>query len=194
MIKLNLPIIVEGKYDKIKLSSLFDTVILTTEGFGIFKNKEKIELIKKLAEKNGIIVLTDSDSAGGIIRSYLKNILTEDKIHHIFLPAIKGKEKRKQKPSGEGLLGVEGIDKEIILKAFERFLPNTPKSSKPITTAFLMSQGLSGSANSEGKRKFLLNKLNLPYCISSATLKKILSEISSEEEIINIMKQYNCEK
>lgn len=193
MIKLDLPIIVEGKYDKIKLSSLFDTVILTTEGFGIFKNKEKIELIKKLAENNGIIVLTDSDSAGGIIRSYLKNILNEEKIHHVFLPAIKGKEKRKTKPSGEGLLGVEGIDKEIILKAFERFLPNTPKNSKPITTAFLMSQGLSGSANSEEKRKFLLKELNLPYCISSATLKKILSEISSEEEIINIMKKYHSE-
>lgn len=191
MIKLDLPIIVEGKYDKIKLSSIFDTVILTTEGFGIFKNKEKVRLIKKLAEKNGIIILTDSDSAGGIIRSYLKNILSEDKIHHIFLPPIKGKEKRKAKPSGEGLLGVEGIDKEIILKAFERFLPkDTPKNKKPITTAFLMSQGLSGTPDSALKRKFLLEKLGLPLCISPATLKKVLSEISSEEEIIDILKQF----
>lgn len=191
MIKLDLPIIVEGKYDKIKLSSIFDTVILTTEGFGIFKNKEKVQLIKKLSQKNGIIVLTDSDSAGGIIRSYLKNILSEDKIHHIFLPRIKGKERRKAKASGEGLLGVEGIDKETILKAFERFLPNQTKKSKaPITTAFLMSQGLSGGEDSRLKRKYLLDRLNLPYCVSTATLKKILSEISDEDEIISIMEDY----
>ena len=191
MIKLELPIIVEGKYDKIKLSSIFDTVILTTEGFGIFKNKEKVELIKKLSLKNGIIVLTDSDSAGSIIRSYLKNILSEDKIHHIFLPPIKGKEKRKTKASAEGLLGVEGTDKEIILKAFERFLPNSPQQEKkPITTDFLMSLGLSGTDDSVKRRKYLLEKLGLPYCISPATLKKVLGEISSEAEIIEIMKNY----
>ena len=191
MIKLNLPIIVEGKYDKIKLSSIFDTVILTTEGFGIFKNKEKVRLIKKLAEKQGIIVLTDSDSAGGIIRSYLKNILSEDKIHHIFLPPIKGKEKHKSKPSGEGLLGVEGISKEIIINAFERFLPKeAPTAKKPITTAFLMSLGLSGTKDSALRRKYLLEQLKLPTCISPATLKKVLGDISSEEEITNIMKHY----
>lgn len=190
MIKLDLPIIVEGKYDKIKLSSIFDTVILTTDGFGIFKNKEKVELIKRLSEK-GIIVLTDSDSAGSIIRSYLKNILSEDKIHHIFMPPIKGKEKRKTKSSSEGLLGVEGIDKDIILRAFERFLPTTPqKDKKPITTAFLMSQGLSGTSDSVLRRQYLLKELNLPYSISPATLKKVLSEISSEDEIIKIMKNY----
>lgn len=191
MIKLDLPIIVEGKYDKIKLSSIFDTVILTTEGFGIFKNKEKIELIKKLSKKKGIIILTDSDNAGGIIRSYLKNILPEDKIHHVFLPRIKGKEKRKTKSSSEGLLGVEGIDKETILKAFERFLPQKiSQDKKPISTAFLMSLGLSGCDDSTAKRKFLLDKLNLPYCISTSTFKKVLSDISSEEEIKKIMKDY----
>ena len=191
MIKLEMPIIVEGKYDKIKLSSIFDTVILTTDGFGIFKNKEKVELIKKLSEKNGVIVLTDSDSAGGIIRSYLKNILSEDKIHHVFLPRIEGKEKRKVKQSSEGLLGVEGIDCNLILKAFERFLPkNEIKEKKPITTAFLMSMGLSGTADSSQKRRYLLDRLNLPYCISPSTLKKVLSEISSKEEISNIMKDY----
>lgn len=198
MIKLDMPIIAEGKYDKIKLSSIFDTVIITTDGFGIFKNKEKVELIKKLAEKKGVIVLTDSDSAGGIIRSYLKNILSEDKIHHIFLPRIKGKEKRKTKFSSEGLLGVEGTDKDIILKAFEKFLPNDALSEKkkpsPITTAFLMSQGLSGTEDSKNRRKYLLDKLELPYCVSSSTLKKVLSEISSQEEIAEIMKEYSQSK
>lgn len=191
MIKLEQPIIVEGKYDKIKLSSIFDAVILTTDGFGIFKNKEKIALIKKLAEKNGVIILTDSDSAGGIIRSYLKNILSEDKIYNVFLPRIEGKEKRKTKASSEGLLGVEGTDKEIILKAFERFLPKSPLQKKDeITTAFLMSLGLSGGKDSNLKRKYLLNKLNLPYSISPATLKKVLSEISSIDEITAIMQNY----
>ncbi|MBQ7108071.1 MAG: DUF4093 domain-containing protein [Clostridia bacterium] len=191
MIKLEQPIIVEGKYDKIKLSSIFDTIILTTDGFGIFKNKEKVDLIKKLAEKNGVIVLTDSDSAGGIIRSYLKNILSEDKIYNVFLPRIEGKEKRKTKASSEGLLGVEGTDKEIILKAFERFLPKAnPKKKEEITTAFLMSLGLSGGADSALKRKYLLGKLKLPYSISPATLKKVLSEISSKDEIAAIMQDY----
>ena len=191
MIKLEQPIIVEGKYDKIKLSSIFDTIILTTDGFGIFKNKEKVDLIKKLAEKNGVIVLTDSDSAGGIIRSYLKNILSEDKIYNVFLPRIEGKEKRKTKASSEGLLGVEGTDKEIILKAFERFLPKAnPKKKEEITTAFLMSLGLSGGADRALKRKYLLGKLKLPYSISPATLKKVLSEISSKDEIAAIMQDY----
>ena len=110
------------------------------------------------------------------------------KIHHIFLPAIKGKEKRKTKSSSEGLLGVEGIDKNIILKAFERFLPTEPsKAKKPITTAFLMSQGLSGTADSVNRRKYLLEKLDLPYCISPATLKKVLGDITTEDEIIKII-------
>ena len=158
MIPLSMPVIVEGKYDKIKLSSIFDGIILTTDGFRIFKDKQKVELIRRLAEQNGIIVLTDSDSAGGIIRSYLKNIVSEDKIYHVFLPRIKGKEKRKTKPSSEGLLRVEGIQKDIILKAFERFIPNDnktkPTMTNEITTAFLMQMGLSRTPDSKQKRLF----------------------------------------
>lgn len=191
MIKLDMPIIVEGKYDKIKLSSIFDTTIITTDGFGLFKNKEKCMLIKKLAEKSGIIILTDSDSAGGIIRAYLKNILSDDKIHHVLLPRIEGKEKRKTKASAEGLLGVEGVEKQIIIDAFARFINNNnTQDKKPITTAFLMSHGLSGCIDSEKRRRFLLDKLGLPYCVSSSTLKRVLGEISSEEEIKSIMEDY----
>lgn len=192
MIRLDMPIIVEGKYDKIKLSSIFDAVIIETNGFSIFKDKEKTSLIKKLAEKNGVIVLTDSDSAGGIIRSYLKNILGEDKIHHILLPALKGKERRKAKPSKEGFLGVEGTDEKIIVEAFERFIIDKKPLSKSeeIDTGFLMSLGLSGGKQSRKKREFLLNALNLPNCISPKTFKKILSEISSKEEIVSIMKEF----
>ncbi len=193
MIKLDMPIIVEGKYDKIKLSSIFDATIITTDGFGIFKNKEKVQLIKKLAEKNGIIILTDSDSAGGIIRSYLKNILSDEKIYHVLLPRTFGKERRKAKASGEGLLGVEGMENQVIIDAFARFIPssNYPvKPNEPITTAFLMTMGLSGCENSEKRRHFLLRTLNLPYCISTSTLKRVLSEVSSMDEIKSIMQKY----
>lgn len=193
MIPLDMPIIVEGKYDKIKLSSIFDTVILTTDGFGVFKDKNKVELIRRLAEDKGIIVLTDSDSAGGIIRSYLKNILSEEKIHHVFLPRIEGKERRKTKASAEGLLGVEGISNEIILNAFEKFLTDNQSSNikkEPITTAFLMEMGLSGTADSKNRRQYLLDELGLPYAISTSTFKKILEQITTKQKIASIMSEY----
>lgn len=193
MIPLSMPVIVEGKYDKIKLSSIFDTVIITTDGFRVFKDKQKTELIRALAKDKGIIVLTDSDSAGGIIRSYLKNIVSEDKIYHVFLPRIVGKERRKTKPSSEGLLGVEGIEKDIILKAFERFLPNEKSQNiqkQEITTAFLMEMGLSGAVNSKQRRLFLADKLGLPYTISTSTFKKILETITTKEQIAKIMSEF----
>ncbi len=188
MLKVTLPIIVEGKYDKIKLSSFLDATIITTDGFGIFKSKDKVDLIKKLAEKDGIIVLTDSDSAGNIIRSYLKNIIGEEKIYNVFLPEIKGKERRKSKESSEGLLGVEGISKEVIISALERFLKKKDvEKNNEITKAFLMSVGLSGGQNSSKLRKELLRKLDLPTTISPNTLTKVLNEITTKEEILDIL-------
>ncbi len=192
MISLDMPIIVEGKYDKIKLSSIVDATIITTEGFGIFKNKDRVQLIKKLAEKKGVIVLTDSDSAGSIIRSYLKNIIGEEKIYNVFLPEIKGKERRKITPSAEGLLGVEGVDKEIILSALKRFLPdNKLQPKEPITKAFLMQCGLSGCENSSQLRKEVLKKLNIPNSVAPNTLLRVLNDISSREEILKIIKEIN---
>ena len=110
MLKIKEAIIVEGNYDKVKLSSIVDALILTTGGFGIFKNKEKLKLIRTLAEKNGIILLTDPDRAGFAIRNYIKQGIARDKIRHAFIPDIAGKERRKAAPSKEGLLGVEGMD------------------------------------------------------------------------------------
>lgn len=192
MISLDMPIIVEGKYDKIKLSSIVDATIITTEGFGIFKNKDRVQLIKKLSEKKGVIVLTDSDSAGSIIRSYLKNIIGEEKIYNVFLPEIKGKERRKITPSAEGLLGVEGVDKEIILSALKRFLPdNKLQPKEPITKAFLMQCGLSGCENSSQLRKEVLKKLNIPNSVAPNTLLRVLNDISSREEILKIIKEIN---
>lgn len=201
MIKLDMPIIVEGKYDKIKLSSLFDTAIITTDGFGIFKDRQKAELIRTLSEKSGVIVLTDSDSAGGIIRSYLKNIIGEEKIHHVFLPEIKGKERRKNAPSREGLLGVEGVSPDIILKAFERFLPQESAASQqetgnhpePITAAFFMECGLSGTENSAARRAYLLSRLGIPNAVSPSTLRRVLERVTTREEIRRIMEDYREE-
>lgn len=119
-IKLDIPIIVEGKYDKIRLSNIFDTEIITTEGFGIFKNTEKAEYIKRLAEHKGIAVLTDSDAAGTVIRNRIKAILPTADIINVYLPPIFGKEPRKSTPSKEGLVGVEGTPDNVILEAFRR--------------------------------------------------------------------------
>ena len=119
MIKIEQAIIVEGKYDKIKLSSIVNAVIIVTNGFGIFKDEEKLELIRYYARKTGIIILTDSDSAGFQIRNHIKGAVKNGKIYNVYIPDIMGKEKRKVKPSAEGKLGVEGVEKKIILKAFE---------------------------------------------------------------------------
>ena len=118
MIKLSRPVIVEGKYDIIKLSNMIDGLIIKTDGFGIFKDKEKQRLIRRLAEEMGIIVLTDSDSAGFLIRNFLASSISKDKITHVYIPDIFGKEKRKTEAGKEGKLGVEGMTEEILLEAF----------------------------------------------------------------------------
>lgn len=117
MLKIKEAIIVEGNYDKIKLSSCVDALILTTDGFGVFKNREKLELIRTLAEQIGVILLTDADRAGFTIRNYVKQGIGKDKLKHAYIPDIKGKEKRKDTPSKEGLLGVEGMEKELLIDA-----------------------------------------------------------------------------
>lgn len=128
MIKINEAIIVEGKYDKIKLSSIVDAVIIVTNGFGIFRDREKLELIRYYAQKTGIIILTDSDSAGRKIRGYIKGAVKNGRIINVYIPDVFGKEKRKEKPSAEGKLGVEGIDVKTLVSAFEKSgVPVKPK-------------------------------------------------------------------
>ena len=130
MLKLSRAVIVEGKYDKIRLENIVDAVIIPTNGFRIFKDEEKRRLIKKIAEKKGIIVLTDSDKAGSVIRSHIKSIASSADIISVYLPQISGKERRKTKPSAEGLVGVEGTPDEIIIKALERFSVNEERSER----------------------------------------------------------------
>lgn len=186
MLHLKQAVIVEGKYDKIKLSSMIDSLIITTDGFSIFKNKEKISLIKELAEKDGIIILTDSDSAGFKIRNYIKGCTSKGKIINIYIPEIFGKEKRKAESSKEGKLGVEGISVKILTEAFEKagitVSDNEKKESLVFTRARLFDDGLIGRANSEEKRKKLLKELSLPSALSTTAILEVLNSMYTEDE------------
>lgn len=191
MIKIEQAIIVEGKYDKIKLSSIVNAVIIVTNGFGIFKDEEKLELIRYYARKTGIIILTDSDSAGFQIRNHIKGAVKNGKIYNVYIPDIMGKEKRKVKPSAEGKLGVEGVEKKIILKAFENAGITASESSDnsipEITKTDLYMLGLSGGNNSSILRKKLLAYLKLPSLLSANSMLEVLNTMISYDELKEIM-------
>ena len=185
MIKIDQAIIVEGKYDKIKLSSVVDGIIIMTNGFRIFKDKEKLELIRYYARTTGIIILTDSDSAGRKIRGYIKGAVHDGNIKNVYIPDIFGKEKRKDKPSAEGKLGVEGIDSDILIKAFEKAGITASQSNNihDITSMTLFENGLSGGKNSKLLRERLQKKLGLPSLMSSASLIEVLNTMMNGEEL-----------
>lgn len=191
-IKLDMPVIVEGKYDKIKLDSFIDGIIITTGGFSIYKDRRKLDMIRKYAKTTGVIILTDSDGAGFQIRNMLKSRLGADaKIINIYIPDVMGKEKRKEKPSKEGKLGVEGIDKELLIKAFEDagvFSSDAPRKIW-IDKQRLTDDGLSGGENSSELRRELCRKLKLPERISSKGLLEALNTLYTEEEYADAL---NC--
>lgn len=176
----------EGKYDKIKLDSLFDTTVLTVGGFNIYKDQEKKQLIATLAKKLPVYILTDSDKAGFQIRAYLKNLLQNREVHHIYIPDIYGKEKRKTSPSKEGKLGVEGIEKEILLKAVLQVVnPGTVKKQKePLKQLDFYKLGLTGQADSSNKRKEVLRALQLPQNLSCKGLLEVLNILFDREEAL----------
>lgn len=185
MIKLDRPVIVEGKYDVIRLSNIIDALIIKTDGFGIFKDKEKQSLLRRLAGKKGIIVLTDSDSAGFLIRNFIVGIVPPEKITHVYIPDIFGKEKRKEAPSAEGKLGVEGICEELLLESFRKAGVTATASVEKrrlITNIDLYEAGLSGGKDSAKKRKELLKRLSLPERMSASSLVKILNTFVTYEE------------
>ena len=192
MIKVKEAIIVEGKYDKIKLSNFIDGLIVTTEGFGVFKDKEKQALIRHLAEKRGILILTDSDSAGFVIRNFLKGVVPAEQIKHAFIPDISGKEKRKTKPSKEGKLGVEGISEEIIENAIISSGAHCSsdsgrkKTQKDITKTDLFIYGLSGGENAAEKRSRLKKYLDLPSNMTANMLLDTLNCILTRDEFVSI--------
>lgn len=185
MIRIRQAVIVEGKYDKIKLSSLLDTVIIPTDGFGIFKNKEKMNLIRRLAQTRGIVILTDSDSAGFKIRSYIGGSLPPEHVIHAYIPDIIGKERRKSAPSQEGKLGVEGMPARILMECLERAGVTCEETAEPgrrITKSDLYEDGLSGRPNSLMLRKRLLAQLQLPERLSANALVQVLNLFMTYEE------------
>lgn len=184
MIKLTQAVIVEGKYDKIKLSSVLDTVIIATNGFGIYKDKEKTELIRTLAKTCGIVILTDSDTAGFCIRNHIKGCCKDGQIINVFIPQIKGKEKRKEKPSSEGLLGVEGMDEKVIVKALESagIIARSTDRRDFLTKADMLDDGLVGGEGSAVMRRKVLTLLGLPSLLSANTMCEVINRLFTKEE------------
>ena len=198
MIKINEAIIVEGNYDKIKLSQLFDTTIVVLDGYMIYKDKSRQEMIKMLADKCGVIIFTDSDMAGFRIRTFLKNILNGKNVKHAYIPDIQGKEKRKAKPSKEGMLGVEGMSDDIIIEAIRKALhvkelENDDKSreieenKRKVTKTDLFADGFSGGANSSQNRLKLTKLLGLPRRISPNMLIDVINSVYTFDEYKRIV-------
>jgi len=189
-LKVRQPIIVEGRYDRIKLSSVIDGVFIETGGFRVFKDKELVASLRHMANTTGVILLTDSDAAGFKIRNYLKNVLGKNaKITHVYIPAVEGVEKRKNAPSAEGLLGVEGIDVETLLAAFERAGIGGEKveQKSDLTTADLFSAHLTGAANCAERRRELLKRLNLPPRLSNRNMLLMLNTLLTREEFFELV-------
>ena len=174
-LRIPYPVIVEGKYDKIKLDSVIDAHVIVSEGFGIFTRKEKQEMVRRLAEKGKVIVLTDPDGAGLTIRSFLASILPPEQIINLYVPAISGKERRKADRSAEGLLGVEGMDAALLRKLFAPFEDYRAPSVKEVTKADFYKAGLSGGTESAIKRKELCRKLALPENLSANALLAVIN-------------------
>lgn len=197
MISIKEAIIVEGKYDKMRLKSAVDATIIETNGFRIFKDKEKVNLIKQLAQKQGIIILTDSDSAGFLIRNHLRGIVPQEQIKNAYIPQIKGKEKRKDHPSKEGTLGVEGVDEDIILKALQNAGAVCNKEKQElITKTDLFNLGLTGGEKSSILRTALLKELKLPHYMSAKAMLEVLNTVTTPKELYTLVERIksSCSK
>lgn len=192
MIKVRPVILVEGKYDKIKLSQIFDATILTTDGFGIFKQKDKLDLLRRLAETRGLLIFTDPDGAGFVIRNYLKGAVPKEKLFHAYIPDLYGKEKRKAKGSKEGKLGVEGVPDDVIIRAVEASgaLQGSAPATSGITKADLYELGLSGSVGSTQRRLRLLKELQLPQQLSPNALLDVLNCIIDLESLTAMVESW----
>ncbi len=192
MIKIKEAVIVEGKYDKIKLSAIIDTVIIETDGFAVFKDKEKQKLIRFLAEKRGIVIMTDSDSAGFKIRNFINGITKSENIKNVYIPDIYGKEKRKTEVSKEGKLGVEGMNTDVIMSSLEKAgvlcSENDKVQGREITHTDFFEDGISGGENSSAIRKALAKQLELPEKISSSSLLKIINVYMTYDEYKDAVK------
>ena len=187
MIRIREAIIVEGRYDKNTLAQIVDAPILETSGFGIFHDSQRLALLRRLAETRGIIVLTDSDGAGFVIRNYLGGAIDPSQVKHAYIPDIAGKERRKRTASKEGKLGVEGMRPGVLLEALRRAGATiegeeTPAAGVRITKADLYAAGLTGGADSKAARQRLLAQLDLPEHLSTNALLEVLNALMSREE------------
>ncbi len=193
MVKIREAIVVEGRYDKNTLSQIVEAPILETAGFGIFKDKEKMNLLRQVAQRRGLIVFTDSDGAGFVIRNHIKSVIPAKYLKHAYIPDILGKERRKEKPGKEGKLGVEGMRPEVIIEALRRAGATIEgQSAEPknqITKQDLVELGLSGGPDSSAKRLVLLRKLNLPEHMSANALLQALNLLYSLEDLEHIVSE-----
>ena len=191
MIKIKEAIVVEGRYDKNTLSQIVDAPILETSGFAIFKDKKQLQLLRRVAQDRGLIVFTDSDGAGFVIRNHLKSVIPAKFLKHAYIPDIYGKERRKTAPGKEGKLGVEGMRPEVILEALRRagatIEGERQHRPKEITKQDLMALGLSGGKNSAAMRTALLKKLDLPEHMSANALLQALNLLMNLDELKKIV-------
>ena len=191
MVKIREAIVVEGKYDKNTLSQIVDAPILETSGFGIFKDKAQLALLRRVAQKRGLIVFTDSDGAGFVIRNYIKGAIDGRYVKHAYIPDIAGKERRKSAPGKEGKLGVEGMTSAIILEALRRagatIEGQSIQTPNRITKQDLVELGLSGGKDSSEKRLLLLKKLSLPEKMSANAMLQALNLLYTLEELKDLL-------
>lgn len=196
MRKIKEVIVVEGRYDKNTLSQIVDATVVTVGGFSVFNDKEKLAFLRRLANERGLIVLTDSDGAGFVIRNHLKGALPKDKVKQAYIPDVMGKERRKRHAGKEGKLGVEGMKPEVLLEALRKadatFLDeetDAPVQKEPLTKADLFELGLTGGADSSEKRQALLKKLGLPSRLTANGLLEALNLLYDRETLENIMNE-----
>lgn len=194
MRKIKEVIVVEGRYDKNALAQVVDATVITLGGFSVFNDREKLAFLRRLADKQGLIVLTDSDGAGFVIRNYLKGALPKDRVKQAYIPDIRGKERRKRAPGKEGKLGVEGMRPDVLLEALRRcgatFLDGpeeTQPAKAPITKADLFELGLTGGPDSAAKRKALLKRLDLPEHLTANGLLEALNLLYDRESLCREM-------
>lgn len=191
MIRIKEAIIVEGRYDVNKLKQLVDTIVIETGGFSIFNNKEKLQLIRQIAQQRGILILTDSDGAGFVIRNYLKGAIPKERVRHAYIPQIEGKERRKSKGSKEGTLGVEGVPDQVILDSLYRagvtVITDSAPARQPITKADFYAWGLSGGKGSAVRRQELLKALHLPSHMTANALLEFINAVADYEQVKELL-------
>lgn len=198
MLKIREAIVVEGRYDKNTLSQIVDAPILETKGFGLFKDPKQLELLRSVAKKRGLIVLTDSDGAGFVIRNHIKSAIPAKYLKHAYIPDVAGKEKRKAAPGKEGKLGVEGMSPEVLLAALKNAGAtiegeSVAQENDQITKQDFVEFGLSGGLNASERRKRLENRLHLPEHMSANALLQALNLLLSREELAEIVREWDNE-